>query len=215
MANFLEQLDAQIAELFSSWNLYTTIIAVCLAAFVAYPIIFWEEPDTHPLLLARQSAPSPVRHSGESATYRSPEVPHGYPLKSGLNVKDAGAPRWAGGKDGDIRDIWREVMRGGEGDSPAGMIMTVMGKEGVYEHNLKDVSKEINIIGKHLQQTGGKRVAIYLPNELEYLSAIFGERVGTRLQIRLLTHRSVRFLRSFCHLDPLQPATRCCYEAAE
>ncbi|KAJ9629871.1 hypothetical protein H2203_002255 [Taxawa tesnikishii (nom. ined.)] len=173
MANFLEQLDAQIAELFSSWNLYTTIIAVCLAAFVAYPIIFWEEPDTHPLLLARQSAPSPVRHSGESATYRSPEVPHGYPLKSGLNVKDAGAPRWAGGKDGDIRDIWREVMRGGEGDSPAGMIMTVMGKEGVYEHNLKDVSKEINIIGKHLQQTGGKRVAIYLPNELEYLSAIF------------------------------------------
>ena len=179
MANWVEQLDAQVAAILADWSLVTTLIAFVIVAVLSYPIIFSDEPDTHPLLLARQAAIAPVRNKNESAVYRSPEVPHGYPLKTGLNVKDAGAPRWATGKDGDLRDIWREVLRGGtkaqDGkDIPEGALMTVLGKEEVVEHDVKELSKEVQIIGKHLKASGQKRVAIYLPNSAEYLMAIFG-----------------------------------------
>lgn len=180
MANWVEQLDAQVAALLSDWSLLTTLIALVVVGVLVYPIVFSDEPDTHPLLLARQSSAAPIRNKNESAVYRSPEVPHGYPLKTGLNVKDAGAPRWASGKDGDLRDVWREVQRGGtkgqDGkDIPAGLIMTVLGKEEVVEHDGDEMSKEIQIIGKHLKESGQKRVGIYLPNSVEYLMAIFGE----------------------------------------
>lgn len=176
MANAIEQLDAKIAEVFAAWNIYTTIIALVLAAFIIYPLVFWDEPDTHPLLLARQSTASPIRYPGESAAYRSIEVPHGYPLKTGLSVKEPGAPKWTAGKDGDLRDIWREVTRGGTAGnaSPAGLIMTVYGRDAAAEHDFADISKAINVIGTYLQHTGVKRVAIYLPNSVEYLATIFG-----------------------------------------
>jgi len=179
MANWIEQLDAKVAEVLSDWGIVTTLLALVLVAFVAYPIFYAEEPDTHPLLLARQATASPIRNKNESSTYRSPEVPYGYPLKTGLNVKDAGAPRWASGKNGDLRDVWREVQRGGStGDDGKeilrGSIMTVLGKEEVVEHSIADISKEINVIGKHLREAGVKKVAIYLPNSVEYLSTIFG-----------------------------------------
>lgn len=175
MANWIEQLDASIASTLSQWDIYTTLIAVVLVAFVAYPLISYDEPDTHPLLLARQSTASAVRQKNESAVHRSLETPHGYPLKTGLNVKEAGAPRWAGGKDGDLRDVWREVMRGGtEEGKPKGLIMTVLGRDEAVEEDLDRISREINVIGKHLQQLGVKKVAIYLPNSVEYLATIFG-----------------------------------------
>ncbi|KAI7652532.1 acetyl-CoA synthetase-like protein, partial [Hortaea werneckii] len=173
----LESLDLKIAEVLSDWGVVTTLLALVILAFVAYPILYPDEPDTHPLLLARQSSAAPVRNKNESAAYRSPEVPYGYPLKTGLNVKDPGAPRWASGKDGDVRDIWREVQRGGSQDADgktisSGSIMTVLGKE-VVEHNIADITKEINILGKHFADSGAKRVAIYLPNSVEYLTTIF------------------------------------------
>ncbi|KAK3117460.1 hypothetical protein LTR53_001147 [Teratosphaeriaceae sp. CCFEE 6253] len=178
MVSMLEKLDAQLSTLLSGWNYLTIIIGLALAALVAYPIIFQDEPDTHPLLLARQSSAAPIRNKYESAAYRSPETPYGTNLKSGLNVKDAGAPRWASGKDGDLRDVWREVQRGGttEDDGkeiPAGLIMTVLGKEEVVEHDVGKVSKEIGIMGRHMKDAGVKKVAIYLPNSIEYLSTIF------------------------------------------
>ena len=174
----LESLDYKIAEVLSDWGIVTTLLALVILAFVAYPILYPDEPDTHPLLLARQSSAAPVRNKNESAAYRSPEVPYGYPLKTGLNVKDPGAPRWASGKDGDVRDIWREVQRGGSQDADgktisSGSIMTVLGKE-VVEHDIADITKEINILGKHFADSGVKRVAIYLPNSVEYLTTIFG-----------------------------------------
>ncbi|KAI7696453.1 acetyl-CoA synthetase-like protein, partial [Hortaea werneckii] len=173
----LESLDYKIAEVLSDWGVVTTLLALVILAFVAYPILYPDEPDTHPLLLARQSSAAPVRNKNESAAYRSPEVPYGYPLKTGLNVKDPGAPRWASGKDGDVRDIWREVQRGGSQDGdgktiPSGSIMTVLGKE-VVEHNIADITKEMNVLGKHFADSGVKRVAIYLPNSVEYLTTIF------------------------------------------
>lgn len=176
--SFMQSVDTYIAESLKSWNVYTTALALLLSALLIYPVFFPSEPDTHPLLLARQSIAAPIRRKGESALYRASEVPHGYPLRTGLNVKDASAPRWAGGKDGDLRDVWREVARaGGVGadgrEIPRGLIMRVLGKEAA-EHEIEDLSKEINTIGKHLQQAGIKKLAIFLPNDIEYLLAIFG-----------------------------------------
>ncbi|KAL2354661.1 hypothetical protein BJ546DRAFT_975518 [Cryomyces antarcticus] len=178
MPNIVEQLDAKISEALSGWNLYTTVLALVVFAYIAYPIVFHDEPDTHPMLLARQASASPVRQPGESAVYRSLEVPHGYPLKTGLNVKEPDAPKWSGGKDGDLRDIWRQVAKGahselGGSSVPAGKILTVLGKEDIKDHDVGDISREINIIGKHIQQHGGTRVAIYLPNSIEFLSTVF------------------------------------------
>jgi len=174
MANVLEQIDAQVAEILAGWNLYTTVIVLVLAAFVAYPLISFAEPDTHPLLLARQARPAPVRNQGESAVYRSLETPHGYPLRAGLSVKDDDAPRWSAGRDGDLRDVWRAFAKGSP-EGARGKIMTVFGKDSVDEHEITQINKEINIIGGTLSSAGRKRVAIYMPNCVEYLSALFGE----------------------------------------
>jgi hypothetical protein len=194
MSSSLQSLDAQLANILADWSIWSTILAVLVAATLIYPLVFTSEPDTHPLLLARQASASAVRNKGESASYRSPEVPHGYPLRSGLNVKDAGAPRWAAGKDGDLRDIWREVQRGGTQGAdgkevPAGLIMSVFGKEELEEHSIAELSKEIGIIGRNLKAAGVKKVAIFLPNSVEYLSAVFGK---TQLEsyVRTITDKS-------------------------
>ena len=205
MASLSEQLDAQIASFFSSWNTYTTVLAVVLAAFVVYPLVFFEEPDTHPLLLARQARPAPVRQPGESAVYRSIESAYGYPLRSGLNVKDADSPKWAMGRDGDLRDIWRSTVAGGaEGEK--GIIMTVSGKEAAEEHDLDDISKSINAIGMHLQKHG-KKAAIYLPNCVEYLSTVFGTSDCKVAQDRPLTFSSLCILRTVPDSAALQSAS--------
>ncbi len=214
MASTLQRLDAYLATLLSDWGLATTFIAVALVALVAYPIIYPDEPDTHPLLLARQSSAAPIRNKNESAAYRSPETPYGTNLRSGLNVKDVGAPRWAGGKDGDLRDVWREVQRGGQQgedgkEVPRGLIMTVLGRDEVVEHDVSDISKEIGILGRHWKAAGVTKVAIYLPNSVEYLSAIFGE----LLVIRFVISYADRILsmcvpRPHTNIVPIQAATR-------
>lgn len=180
MSSWIQSLDAQIASALSSWNLYTTLIVLVITALVAYPIVFPAEPDTHPLLLARQSVPSPVRNKGQSAAYRASDTPHGYPLRTGLNVKDPAAPRWASGKDGDLRDVWRETAKAGgvaqDGKQiPRGLIMTILGREETIEREIEDLTKEIIVLGKHMKGFGVKKVAIYLPNNIEYLLAVFGE----------------------------------------
>lgn len=186
MPVLLETLDQKIAETLADWSLSTTLITIAIALFLAYPILNPSEPDTHPLLLARQSTAAPIRNRNESAIYRSPEIPHGYPLKTGLNVKADGAPRWQSGKDGDLRDVWRELCKGGKivkdaggqgKQVPKGAIMSVFGKEEVVEHEYDQMSREINVLGKHLKDAGVSRVAIYMPNSLEYLLAIFGKSV--------------------------------------
>ena len=175
----MERLDAQITELLSGWSIYTTILAIAVVTWVVYPLLTSKEPDTHPFLLARQSTASPVRQPGESAVFRSLEAPHGYPLKSGLSVKDQDAPKWSSGRDGDLRDVWRQAVRGvvtadGAETGLRGKISTVLGTEQVVEHDLDCLSKEINAIGQFVREHSGKRVAICLPNSVELLSSIFG-----------------------------------------
>ncbi|CAN9079869.1 unnamed protein product [Alternaria alternata] len=178
MAGLLEQLDGSISDILAAWNIYTTLIAFSIVGFLAFIIYDSADADTHPLLLARQAVASYVRQPGESAIFRSPETPHGYPLRTGLAVRPPGAPMYSAGKDGDLRDIWRRVtgeipLEKGAKSSGTANIMTVFGKEGVTEHKVQDITKEIAILGKHLQERGAKRVAIYLPNSLEFLAALF------------------------------------------
>lgn len=86
MAGLIDQLDAKIAEILSGWSIYTTLIALLITAFLVGAIVYAEEPDVHPMLLARGSSASMVRQPGESAIYRSHDAPHGYPLRAGLQV---------------------------------------------------------------------------------------------------------------------------------
>lgn len=212
----LEQLDAKIEEILSAWNISSTVLTIALLLIFAYPLFTWLEPDTHPLLLARQASASPVRQPGESAVYRSLESPHGYPLKTGLNVKEPGAPKWSSGKDGDLRDIWRQVVRGvhsGEGLSKGhrGKILTVFGKEEVVDHDLEELSRQINIIGNNIRQHHATRVAIYLPNSIELLLTIFGSYCCFGSQscgplADILDSR--RFLRLLTDPNPFQPTLR-------
>ena len=93
------------------------------------------------MLLERQAQRSAVRNKGESAVYRSQSSPHGMEMNTGLNVRDPGIKKWARGRDGDIRDIWRRVVSGPTDDNGVlkgerGRIMTVFGTEHVVEHNL-------------------------------------------------------------------------------
>ena len=184
---YLEKLDAVLLNVFAGWNTYTTIFATGLFVYFAYPWLTWRDPDTHPLLLARQASTSPIRQQGETAVYRSIEVPYGYPLRAGLGVKDPGAPKWSSGRNGDLRDIWRTAATGPvkEDGSPTGKkgkIITILGKEKVIEHDLDDLTLGINVIGRYVQDFNGKCAAICLSNSAELLLSIFGKQHEPQLR---------------------------------
>lgn len=176
-ANLVERLDALVADLLADWNIYSTVFATLVAVFAIYSLVSSSDPDIHPFLLARQSTPSPIRQSGESATYRSLQTPYGLPLRTGLNVKDSGAPKWTAGRRGDLRDIWKTALRGSlksdESAGQQGKIYTVLGKKAI-EHSLPQVTQEINVIGHHLQKSETKTVAVCLTDSIELLASIFG-----------------------------------------
>jgi hypothetical protein len=171
------QLDEGVTGLFGQWNAYSTLIVCLLSGFITFQVLTRREPDTHPFLLARQARGSPVRQENESPVYRSLAAPHGMPLNSGLNVKEPGASKWARGRDGDLRDIWRQVVAGVQEDGPTkgakGRILTVLGTEHVTEHSLDTITRQINLIGQHILDQGGNRVGIYLPNSVELMATLF------------------------------------------
>jgi hypothetical protein len=149
--NLLLGLDEGLTGLFGQWNLYSSAIFTLLAGLLAYQIATKKDPDTHPLLLARQAQASPVRQPGESPVYRSQAAPHGMPLNAGLNVKDPGASKWARGRDGDLRDIWRQAVSGVQEDGQTkgltGRILTVLGTEHVTEYKLGISTTGISPLG--------------------------------------------------------------------
>lgn len=192
--NLMLRLDETVTHVLGQWDLYTTGIFAVLISVWIYTVITSRDPDAHPMLLARQAQPSPVRKEGESAVFRSHSAPHGMLLNSGLSIKDAGDSKWSRGRDGDLRDIWRRVVAGGldrEGKETGefGKLFTVLGSEQVIEHSLRtnliclrerwmlteiaDITRQINLIGQHLKQSGGQNVAIILPNSIEFLAALF------------------------------------------
>lgn len=178
-SSILAQVDAQLDQLFAGWNIYSTLICVALITYLIVPLFFFKEPDVHPLLLARQSTPTRVRQPRESAVYRSLETPHGYPLRSGLNVKDPGTPKWTSGRDGDLRDVWKRAKDGpvdneGKPTGQSGSVSTVMGRDQVARSDFNSLSADVSSAGAHLKSHGGQRVAIYLSNSQELLVTLFG-----------------------------------------
>lgn len=207
-ASILQQLDSQLEKILADWSIYTTLIALVLALYLISPLFFYTEPDVHPLLLARQSSASHVRQPKESAVFRSLETPHGYPLKSGLNVKDAGQPKWTSGRDGDLRDVWKRAASGpvdADGKptgEKTGKIITTYGKEEVIEYSLEKLSSEINAVGQHMRAHGGNRVAIHMHNSVELLVTLFGRLVEDLLHnLKLIERVSLCLLRPnpHCH----------------
>ena len=185
----LAKLDALLSDTLSEWNGYSTGIATVIVAFLGCIWFFSKDPDCHPFLLARQSTQAPIRQPGESGVYRSLETPYGYPLRAGLNVKDPGTPKWTAGRNGDLRDIWRTAVRGAlkEDGTPSGTrgkLYTVLGKS-VKEHQLDDISQEINILGKYARDSSVKTAVICLSDSVELLAAIFGRYIAiARSKIR-------------------------------
>lgn len=170
--------DEYAARILNDWDITSTVLAGALVLFASYLAFSQSQPDTHPMLLARQAQPSPVRQPGESAIYRSHAAAHGFPLNAGLNVKDAGGNAWSRGRNGDLRDVWRRVISGridpqGKLTGEKGRIITVLGSEETIDHDLNQISQQINIIGKLITAQRGSRVAIYLPNSIELLVALF------------------------------------------
>lgn len=142
---YLVAADEMVAKVLSQWDLTSTALAGLLALFTAYLVLSQTQPDTHPMLLARQAQPSPVRQPGQSAVYRSHTSPHGLDLNHGLNVKDPGANNWGPGRNGDLRDVWRRVVQGkvdgdGQGKGVVGRIITVLGSEETIDHDLSKFS---------------------------------------------------------------------------
>ncbi|KAI1103272.1 hypothetical protein F4804DRAFT_235625 [Jackrogersella minutella] len=176
VGDLLNQFDEGLASLMGQWNSFSTAIATALVLIISYAIMNRVEPETHPMLLARQASGSAVRNEGESPIYRGNSAPHGMPLNGGLNVKDPGASKWAAGREGDLRDVWRRAVTGppdGDGPKAKGRILTVLGSEKVLEHDLNDITRQINLVGKHIASQGGKKVAIYLPNSVEFIATLF------------------------------------------
>ncbi|KAI0460025.1 hypothetical protein F5B21DRAFT_523913 [Xylaria acuta] len=175
-SSFLAQLDDGLSSLIGQWNAYSTAVVTLLVLLTTYSITSRVEPEIHPMLLARQGHGSPVRQEGESPIYRSNAAPHSMPLNSGLNVKEPGASKWAQGRDGDLRDIWRKAVSGlseSEGAKGKGRFFTVLGTEKVVEYKLDDITRQINLIGQYISSQGGSKVAIYLPNSVEYIATLF------------------------------------------
>jgi hypothetical protein len=181
MADLINQLDQQLAAILSGYNAWTGVIIALIIGLVTAIIFTSTDPDTHPMLLARAASPSLVRQPGESAVYRAHDVSHGFPLRTGLNVKHPNDPIYSSGRDGTLKDIWNRFTgklplsdkdASEETRSKPGKMLTVLGKE-VHEHRIEDVTREINIIGRHVQQGGASRVAVYLPNSVELLATVF------------------------------------------
>ncbi|ORY71632.1 uncharacterized protein BCR38DRAFT_331130 [Pseudomassariella vexata] len=172
----MNQLDEALSSLIGQWNGYSTGLITALVLIITYSIMTRVEAEIHPMLLARQAQGSPVRQEGESPIYRGSSAPHGMPLNSGLNVKEPGASKWSTGRDGDLRDIWkRSVLGTPEGEAPKGKgkILTVLGSQKVIEHKHDSITRAINLIGQQISSQGGSKVAIYLPNSVEFLATLF------------------------------------------
>ncbi|RMD42005.1 hypothetical protein DV735_g3084, partial [Chaetothyriales sp. CBS 134920] len=165
-------LDLIVHDFFSTWSATSTVLVVTLATLLIYQVLGTKEPDVHPFILARQSSASLIRHPGKTATLRALEIPLGYPLKSGLGIRDENAPKWSPGRKGDLRDILRQAARGPEVQA-AGKLLTVLGQDGVEETEISQLVEQVNALGWWLKKEGVERCAVYLSNRVELLVLVF------------------------------------------
>lgn len=178
MDYILTELDRLVTRTLSEWDHISTALFILSISSVIYFTIYTRAPDIHPLFLERQSQASPIRQKGESAIFRSYSTPHGTELSTGLNIRSLGESKWAHGKDGDLRDIWKKAISGsqdttGKNAGKIAKLLTLQGTSDLIEHDLDEITRQINIIGRYLKNHQSKRVAIYLPNSVEFIASLF------------------------------------------
>lgn len=192
--NPLAQLDSLVSGFFAGWDAWSTLIMTLIVVVLAYSFFFTGDEDIHPYFLARQASESPVRRENESATYRNLDTPHGYPLRRGLDIKAADAPKWTSGRSGDLRDIWlafaNRQAAGAAGGSNRSEIYTVLGRF-VKAHSVEDITRQIDLVGKQL--TGdlrGETVVACLSSSIELVALVFGmfQRVKDDIRERITRH---------------------------
>lgn len=154
---YLLAADELVAKILSQWDLTSTALAASIALFSAYLLLSQKQPDTHPMLLARQAQPSPVRQPGQSAVYRSHTSPHGTELNGGLNVRDQGGNKWGPGRNGDLRDVWRRIVEGKKETGEKGRIITVLGSEEIIYHDLSKLLMERSLSASSITLTIPRR----------------------------------------------------------
>ncbi|RKF65617.1 putative amp-dependent synthetase ligase [Golovinomyces cichoracearum] len=174
----LNRLDKLVTGTLSEWDRLSTALFVLSISSFIYFVINTRDPDIHPILLQRQSQASRLRQQGESSIFRSLSVPYDTPLTSGLNIRKPGDSKWINGHDGDLRDIWLKAIAGarnreGVETGAIGKIFTIEGIKNVKEHDLGDLTRQLNLIGQYLKNRELDRVAIYLPNSVEFLATLF------------------------------------------
>lgn len=178
MDYLLTEVDRLVTSTLSEWDRLSTALFILSISSVVYFTIYTREPDIHPLFLQRQTQASPIRQEGESAIFRSHSAPHGTALCSGLNIRNPGESKWTYGKDGDLRDIWKKAKNGaqdrlGNELGKIGRLFTLQGTSEVIEHDFDEITNQIISIGQYLKKNQCKRVAIYLPNSIEFLASLF------------------------------------------
>lgn len=90
--------------------LETLVLTALVTLLIAWPYLKEYLNDVNPIFLQRQSSIGPTREKGESAIYRSVDVPHGLPLTGGLRIKFDYRLR-----DGSLKDIWYLALYGTTG----------------------------------------------------------------------------------------------------
>ncbi|KAG7868919.1 hypothetical protein KL918_001562 [Ogataea parapolymorpha] len=85
--------------------LLLVLILVITLALVA-PQLVSNLRDIGTVALEKQASVSPTKKPGESAVYRSVDVPHGLPLTTGLRIQTGYKIR-----DGILKDIWHQALQ--------------------------------------------------------------------------------------------------------
>lgn len=76
-----------------------------ITLLISYPYIKDNFQDINPAFLERQSSVGSTRQKGESAIYRSVNVPHGISLTGGLRIRIGYKLR-----DGCLKDVWSQAL---------------------------------------------------------------------------------------------------------
>lgn len=56
----------------------------------------------------------------------------------------------------------------------------MLGREELIQHGWEKLTRDLNAVGQHVRDHGGRRVAVYLPNSVEMVVSLFGERPHSR-----------------------------------
>lgn len=113
-----------------------------ITLLICYPYIKDNLQDINPAFLEHQASVGPTRRKGESAVYRSVNVPHGLSLTGGLRIRVGYKLR-----DGCLKDVWSRALGGRKADGKAGTVTkTADQTKFVFTNGVKLTIGQINTL---------------------------------------------------------------------